>query len=103
MKRGRNSLKTGQILMWKVERMGRIKRKHNTDTDETKGDREGQNSREEHNRRAENRREPTETDGDRRRMFENKFYVTDVDMILLRNKGCRSNRKRVAEMISQWF
>ena len=33
---------------------GRIKRKHNMDTDGTKGDGEGQNSREEHNRRVGN-------------------------------------------------
>ena len=76
MKQGRNSLKMGRILMWKAERMGRIKRKHNTDTDGTKGDGEGQNSREEHNRKAENGREQTEKDGEGRRMFENKFYVT---------------------------
>ena len=37
---------------------------NNTDTDGTKGDGEGQNSREEHNRRAENGREQTETDGE---------------------------------------
>ena len=48
----------------------------NTDTDGTKGDGEGQNSRKECDRRAENRREQTETDGDGRRMFENKIYVT---------------------------
>ena len=62
--------------MWKAERMRRNRRKHNTDMDGTKGDGEGQNSREEHNRRAENGREQTETDGDGRRMFENKIYVT---------------------------
>ena len=48
------------------------------DTDATKGDGEGQNSREECDRRAENGREQTETDGDGRRMFENKFYITAV-------------------------
>ena len=32
----------------------------------------------EQNRRAENGREQTETDGDRRRMFENKFYITGL-------------------------
>ena len=62
--------------MWKAERMRRIEQKHNTDTDGTKWDGEGQNSREEHNRRAENGREQTETDGDGWRMFKNKFYVT---------------------------
>ena len=41
-----------------------------------KGDGEGQNSRKEQNRRAENGRKQTETDGDGRRMFKNKFYVT---------------------------
>ena len=46
------------------------------DTHAKKGGGEGQNSRKEHNRRAENGREQTETDGDGRRMFENKFYVT---------------------------
>ena len=50
----------------------------NTDTDGTKGDGEGPNSREECDRRAENGREQTETDGDGRRMFENNFYVTIV-------------------------
>ena len=50
--------------MWKAERMRWNRRKHNTDTDGTKGDGEGQNSREEHNRRAENGRERTETDGE---------------------------------------
>ena len=68
--------------MWKAERMGRIRRKHNTDTDATKGDGEEQNSREEHNRRAENGREQMETDGDGRRMFENKFYVTHLHYLL---------------------
>ena len=48
--------------MWKAERMRRIGRKHNTDTGAIKGDGEGQNSRKEHNRRAENGREQTETD-----------------------------------------
>ena len=62
--------------MWKAERMRQIGRKHNTDTGATKGDGEGQNSREEHNRRAENGQEQTEMDGDGWRMFENKFYVT---------------------------
>ena len=56
--------------MWKAERMRRNRRKHNTDTDGTKGDGEGQNSREEHNRRAENGQ----------RMFENKFYVTVLEI-----------------------
>ena len=69
--------KTGRILMWKAERMRRKGRRANTDTDGTKGDREGQNSRKECDRRAENGREQTETDGDGRRMFENKFYVTN--------------------------
>ena len=46
------------------------------DTGGTKGDGEGQDSRKECDRRAENGREQTETDGDGRRMFENKFYVT---------------------------
>ena len=62
--------------MWKAERMRRKRRKHNTDTDGTKRDGEGPNSRKECDRRAENGREQTETDGDGRRMFENKFYVT---------------------------
>ena len=43
----------------------------NTDTDGTKGDEEGPNSRKECDRRAENGREQTETDGDRRRQTEN--------------------------------
>ena len=50
--------------MWKAERMRRNRWKHNMDMDGTKGDGEGQNSREEHNRRAENGREQTETDGE---------------------------------------
>ena len=50
--------------MWKAERMRWNRWKHNTDTDATKGDGEGQNSREEHNRRAEKGREQTETDGE---------------------------------------
>ena len=50
--------------MWKAERMRRIGRKHNTDTGAIKRDGEGQNSRKEHNRRAENGREQTETDGE---------------------------------------
>ena len=62
--------------MWKAERMRRIRREHNTDMGAIRGDREGQNSRKEQNRRAENGREQTETDGDGRRMFENKFYIT---------------------------
>ena len=32
--------------MWKAERMRRVGRKHNTDTDAMKGNGEGQNSRE---------------------------------------------------------
>ena len=64
--------------MWKAERMRRMGRKHNTDTGAIKGDGEGQNSRKEQNRRAENGREQTETDGDGRRMFKNKFYVTKI-------------------------
>ena len=47
--------------MWKAERMGQMGRKHNTDTDATKGDREGQNSRVEGQR----------TDGNGRRRTEN--------------------------------
>ena len=66
--------------MWKAERM---RRESNTDTDGTKGDGEGQNSRKECDRRAENRREQTETDGDGRRMFENKFYVTVFSFVSL--------------------
>ena len=76
--------------MWKAERMRRIGRKQYTDTDAIRGDGEGQNSRKEQNRRAENGQEQTEngqeqtengqeqteTDGDGRRMFKNKFYVT---------------------------
>ena len=50
--------------MWKAERMRRIGQKHNTDTDAIRGDREGQNSRKEQNRRAENGREQMETDGE---------------------------------------
>ena len=71
MKRGRNSLKTGRILrlMWKAE-LERMGRKHNTDTDGTKGDGEGQTSR------VEGRR----TDGNRRRQTEN------VREQILRNK-----------------
>ena len=53
-----------------------IRRKHNTNMGAIRGDREGQNSRKEHNRRAENGWEQTETDRDGQRMFENKFYVT---------------------------
>ena len=64
--------------MWKAERMRRMGRKHNTDTGAIKGDGEGQNSRKEQNKRAENGREQTETDGDGRRMFKNKFYVTKI-------------------------
>ena len=56
--------------------MRRNRRKHNTDTDATRGDGEGQNSRKECDRRVENGREQTGMDGDGRRMFENKFYVT---------------------------
>ena len=56
--------------------MRQNRRKHNMDTDATKGDREGQNSRKECDRRAENGWEQTETDRDGQRMFENKFYVT---------------------------
>ena len=61
--------------MWKAERMRQIGQKQYTDTDAIRGDGEGQNSRKEQNRRAENGREQTETDGDGRRMFKNKFYV----------------------------
>ena len=50
--------------MWKTEGMRRNRRKYNMDTGAIKGDGEGQNSRKEHNRRAENGREQTETDGD---------------------------------------
>ena len=50
--------------MWKAERMRRIRWKHNTDTGAIKGDGEGQNSRKEQNRRAENGQEQTETDGE---------------------------------------
>ena len=39
-------------------------RKHSTDTGAITRDGEGQNSRKEQNRRAENRREQMETDGD---------------------------------------
>ena len=67
---------TGRILMWKAERMRRNRWKHNTDTDAIRMGGEGKNSREEYDRRAENRREQTETDGDGWRMFENKFYIT---------------------------
>ena len=62
--------------MWKAERMRRIRRKHNTNMGAIRRDGERQNSRKEHNRRAENGQEQTETDRDGRRMFENKFYVT---------------------------
>ena len=62
--------------MWKAERMRRVGRKHNTDMGAIRGDGEGQNSRKEQNRRAENGREQMETDGDGRRMFKNNFYVT---------------------------
>ena len=55
--------------MWKAERM---MTENNTDTDATKRGRR----RKECDRRAENGWEQTETDGDGRRMFENKFYVT---------------------------
>ena len=58
---------TGRILMWKAERMRRNRQKHNTDTGAIRRDGEGQNSRKEHNRGAENGREQTETDGDRDR------------------------------------
>ena len=76
--------------MWKAERMRRIGRKHNTDTGAIKGDGEGQNSRKEHNRRAENGREQMETDGDGRRMFKNKFYVTKKGIIFtLENQQLR--------------
>ena len=71
--------------MWKAERMRWIRRKHNTDTGAIKGDGEGQNSRKECDRRVENGREQTEMDGDGRRMFENKFYVTI--MLYLRHLG----------------
>ena len=47
--------------MWKAERM---RRKHNTDTDGTKRDGEGSDSRKECDRRAENVQEQTETDGE---------------------------------------
>ena len=50
--------------MWKAEKMRRIGRKQYTDTDAIRGDGEGQNSRKEQNRRAENGREQTETDGE---------------------------------------
>ena len=50
--------------MWKAERMRRIGRKQYTDADAIRGDREGQNSRKEQNRRAENGQEQTETDGE---------------------------------------
>ena len=71
--------------MWKAERMRRNRRKHNTDAGAIRRDREGQNSRKEHNRRAENRREQTEMDGDGRRMFENNFYVTPVTVPYMRS------------------
>ena len=48
--------------MWKAERMRRNRRKHNGHGCNKDG--EGQNSRKEHNRRAENGREQTETDGE---------------------------------------
>ena len=72
--------------MWKAERMRRIGRKHNTDTGAIKGDGEGQNSRKEQDRRAENGREQTEMDGDGRRMFENKFYVTGTLTCTIENR-----------------
>ena len=50
--------------MWKAERMRRIGQKHNMDTGAIQRDREGQNSRKEQNRRAENGQEQTETDGE---------------------------------------
>ena len=53
-----------------------IGQKQYTDTDAIRGDGEGQNSRKEKNRRAENGREQTEADGDGWRMFKNNFYVT---------------------------
>ena len=40
--------------MWKAERIRQIGRKHNTDTGAIRRDGEGQNSRKEQNRRAEN-------------------------------------------------
>ena len=58
------------------------------DTGGTKGDGEGQNSRKECDRRAENGREQTETDRDGRRMFENKFYVTYCRFTVFHHQTC---------------
>ena len=71
--------------MWKAERMRRNRWKHNTDAGAIRRDGEGQNSRKEHNRRAENRQEQTEMDRDGRRMFENNFYVTPVTVPYMRS------------------
>ena len=69
----------------------------NTDTDGTKGDGEGLNSRKECDRRAENGREQMETDGDGRRMFENKFYITST-LIYHPNTNHSANYHQISEI-----